>query len=94
MSVWKASEWESELGWHANCVDNLAHDSALWYHPARILNITPAAFVELLINEYKPDKITYNAEKNVLLFSWKSQTQMRKYKNWINAAARKVNYQI
>lgn len=95
MGIWKASEWETVgMGWHANCVDNLAGGSALWYHPARILNITPAAFVELLVKEYKPDNLFYSEEKNLLVFTWKDQAQMRHYKNFINAQARKANYQI
>jgi Uma2 family endonuclease len=93
--IWKATEWETVgMGWHANCTDNLAGGSSLWYHPARILGISPADFVELLVKEYKPDTLIYDEERNVLLFSWKSQAQMRKYKNAMNAAARKVNYQI
>lgn len=93
--IWKATEWETiGMGWHANCVDNLAGGSSLWYHPARILGISPAEFIEWIIKNYKPDYINYSEDANLLIFTWKSQAQMRKYKNYINAQARKVNYQI
>ena len=93
--IYRMNEWYSPAGyWYCNCVDDLAGSAGLWYTPARILGISPAAFVKLLVDNYKPDKITYNAEKNVLIYAWKSQSQMRKFKNAINAAARKVNYQI
>lgn len=42
-----------------------------------------------LVEKYEVDKIYYFADKNVLGFSWKSQSKMRTYKNAINAAARK-----
>ena len=93
--IWKASEWQGGAGdWYCNCVDNLGAGSGLWYIPARILGITPAAFIELLITEYKPDYIFGDKEKCLFFFSWKSQSQMRKYKNMINAEARKKNFQI
>ena len=93
--IWKAEEWQNaDEYWHCNCTSNLAQGSAIWYHPARILGITPAAFIELLITKYKPDRFYYNKESCFCSWAWKSQTQMRKYKNWINAEARKKNYQI
>lgn len=93
--LYKMSEWESDgSGWHCGCLDNLAKDSNLWYLPARILNITPAAFVELLATKYQPDYFYYNPETGFLSYSWSSQTRMRSFKNWINAEARKVNFQI
>ena len=95
MAVWKASEWESPVsGWHCNCVDNLVGSSAAWWHPARILGISPAQFLMILIERYKPDYFSYSEETGFCCWSWKSQVQMRAYKNWINAEARKVNYQI
>ena len=93
--LWKATEWQSETGyWHCNCVDNLAGGSSNWYLPARILGISPADFLKMLINDFKPDDIFVDKEKCLVFFSWKSQTQMRKYKNWINKKARDVNFQI
>ena len=94
MAIWKATEWETTSGWHCNCVDDLAKSSAAWWRPARILKISPAQFLEILLTKYKPDNFSYNKETGFCCWSWKSQTQMRLYKNWINAEARKANYQI
>lgn len=92
--LYHQSEWESISGWHCNCVDNLGKDSAAWWHPARILGVSPAQFIAILIERFKPDTFNYDAKTCFCSWSWKSQTAMRKYKNWINAEARKVNYQI
>ena len=92
--LYKLSEWESESGWHAGCVDNLASNSNAWWLPARILNISPAAFVEWVIKEYQPDDVYFSEEKCLFFFSWKSQEKERKYKNYINKKARERNFQI
>lgn len=95
MAVWKASEWQSDSGlWHCNDVSKLASGSSNWWHQARIWQLSPADFINFLIKEYKPDKIYYSLDKNILCFSWKSQVSMRTYKNKLNAQARKINYQI
>lgn len=89
------SEWQSPSGkWHCNCVEKLADNSGAWYLPARILGMTPADFIEYLINNFHPDHFIYDKEKCFCLWSWTKQSDMRKYKNFINAAARKVNFQI
>lgn len=93
--LYQVKEWQSPSGyWKCNCVDDLGKNSALWYHPARILKLSPADFIRLLLKDFKPDCFYFN-EKNCLCFwSWKSQESMRKYKNWINKKAREANYQI
>lgn len=95
MAVYKASEWQgsSEL-WYCNDVSNLADNSGHWIHQARIWQLSPAAFIQFLIDNYKPDKISYSLDKNILIFGWKSQIKLRKYKNDLNRQARKVNYII
>ena len=51
-------------------------------------------FIELLITKYKPDNFHYNKDTGFCCWSWKSQVAMRKFKNDINAAARKTNFQV
>lgn len=92
--LWVAKEWSSPSGrWHCNCTEKLSADSAAWFIPARILGWEPADYVEYVIKTFNPI-VHYSKEKCLVFFSWEDQIQMRKYKNWINAAARKVNYQI
>ena len=92
--LYVAKEWESESGWHCACTDDLAHNSAAWYMPARVLGISPAEFLILLLNEYKPDDFYFNSEKCFCCWTWKSQAAERKYKNMLNSVARKKNFQI
>lgn len=93
--VWQASEWQSLSGrWYCNCIDKLGAGSGTWYLPARILGLTPAEFINFLFKNFKPDYFSYNEEKCFCSWSWKSQTAMRAYKNYINKEARKVNFQI
>ena len=93
--LYTMKEWESPSGkWYCNCVDDLAGTAGLWYTPARILDLTPAAYIKFVVEHFKPDDIHYNEEKCLVFFSWKSQTSMRKFKNYINKKAREKNYQI
>lgn len=92
--LYKMEEWESPSGWHAGCTQKLGQDSNVWYLPARILGISPAEYMKLVLAKYKPDKLYFNREKCLFFFSWTDQAAMRRYKNDINAAARRVNFQI
>lgn len=92
--LYKMTEWQSPTGkWHCNCVDNLATNGGHWTHPARILGMPLAEYVEWVITNYHPI-VWHNEDCSLVFFSWEKQSDMRKYKNYINAAARKVNYQI
>lgn len=93
--IYKMSEWQSPTGeWYCNDTEDLGHNSGAWWHPARILGIPCEEFVKLLVEQYKVTKISYNEQADVLIYSWTSQAAMRKYKNAINAAARKVGYKV
>lgn len=92
--ILKYSEWESESGWHCNDLEDLAHGSAKWWLPARMMNLTPAAYLEWVIKNYKPDTIKYSDDCSLVYWSWKSQVAMRKFKNDMNAMARKSGYMI
>ena len=93
--LYKMTEWSSPSGfWHCNCIDDLGHNSGVWYLPARILDLSPAAYIEYVIKNFKPDDIYANKEKCFISFSWKKQEDMRKFKNYINKKAREKNFQI
>lgn len=91
----KYTEWDDGFGnWHCNDVSDLCSVRALWWTPARMLNISPAEYVQLLIDKFHPDKIKYFEDTNVLVYSWRKQADMRIFKNWLNAQARKYNYVV
>ena len=92
--LYKVTEWETLSGWHCACVDNLKEDSGAWYMPARVLGITPAQFIELVINEYGADRVSFSKDTCYFHYSWSSQTKMRKFKNMLNKVAREKNFQI
>jgi hypothetical protein len=93
--IYKAEEWQDEVGnWHCGDTSHLARNSNAWYHGARILGIPPADFLKKIIKEFKPNNVYYSSDFSFVGWSWKSQSQMRKYKNWINAAARAAKYEV
>lgn len=92
--LYKATEWEAMSGWKCGCVDNLKEDSGAWYMPARVLGITPAQFIELVINEYGADRVSFNKDACFFHYAWSSQEKMRKFKNYLNKVAREKNFQI
>lgn len=93
MALFRMEEWQSPTGyWYCEHVASFSKTVQLWVCPARILGMPADEYVKWMIETYKPDKIHWNGE--LFTFSWKSQAQMRKFKNYINAQSRKVNYQI
>ena len=79
----KMSEWKVGGKWHVADVNDLAHDSAGWWHPARMLGLSLEDFVLLLINEYHATiKGWYpesNNGKSLLLFSWDNYSAAHRY---------------
>lgn len=89
------TEWEGANGyWHCNDIEELGKGSGYWWFPARMLNMSPADYLKWVIDNFHPDKITHSEDCSFVGFGWKSQTQMRKYKNKINALARQHNFII
>lgn len=94
--LYKASEWQSGSGkWHCIDTSDLVGGSAMWWLPCRILDLSPADFVKMLIEKYNAN-ITWMEEKNLLLWDWDADKQldMRKFKNMLNAVARKKQFMI
>lgn len=89
----KYTEWQGANGmWYCNDTSDLLSVCSLWWAPARMLNLSPANYVEWLVKEFKPDLVRYDQERDVLVYGWRSQTAMRVFKNKINALARKYQF--
>ena len=87
--------WDDGFGnYHVNDCTDLSSIRGLWWVPARMLGISPAEYVELLITRFKVDKIKYIQEADVLIYSWNSLQRARDFKNWLNQEARKRNFVI
>lgn len=95
MHTFKMTEWQTASGyWCCNDVEDLGKGSGYWWHPARMMEITPAAYVEWVIKNFKPDRVSHSDDCSFVGFSWKDQDKMRKYKNHINRIARQKNYKV
>ena len=96
MHLLKYEEWQDTISglWHCNDVSDLGHGSGYWWHPARMLKISPATYVKWVIDNFHPDKVFHSDDCSVVYWEWKNQNDMRKYKNHINKIARQENYMI
>ena len=94
LSLLKFVEWQSSGTdeWHCNDTSDLASVRGLWWVPARLLGITPVEYVKWLIENYKPDHISFN--NDVLLFSWdkNNYATMHKFVLYINSESRKRKF--
>ena len=95
-SLLKFVEWQSSGSeeWHCNDTSDLASIRGLWWVPARLLGMTPANYVKWLIENYKPDHISFN--NDVLLFSWDKSNYaiMHKFVLYINKVSRDKKFLI
>ena len=94
MHLYKQTEWESNGYWHCNDVEDLGHGSGYWWLPARMLEMTPAEYLKWVIDNFHPDDVTHSQDCSYVGCRWKSQQDMRKFKNHINALARTHNFMI
>lgn len=92
--IYKMAEWQDTVSgtWHCNDVSH-GYKYAVWWVVPRLLDITPAKYIELLIKSYNAE-VDYSVEKNVLLIQWQKQADMRRFKNTINRIAREKNFYI
>lgn len=90
--LYRASEWEICGRWHVNDVEELATDASKWWTPMRMLGMTPTEYVFMLRDTFHANHFSYTADSDVLIFSFDTQAEARKFKNWLNAQARKRNY--
>ena len=92
--LYRMTEWESPLGWHCGDVEDLGHGSNYWWLPAKMMGLTPAQYLKYVIDNYKPDSIRHSENFSYVGWSWKDQSAMRKFKNSMNALARKKNFMV
>ena len=91
----KYTEWQGANGnWYCNDVSDLSSVRSLWWAPARMLNLSSADYVKWLVENFHPDQVLYNQERDVLIYSWKKIADMRVFKNKINALARQYKFII
>ena len=97
--IFKATEWKSACGrWHVADTSDLAHDSAAWWIPARMLNLALEDYVTLLIEKYHAQIDGWYPESNngksLLTFSWDNYSYAHQYLLDMNRIARNKNWTI
>lgn len=98
MRPYKASEWVIGNKWYVADTSDLANDSAAWWIPARLLNLSLEEYVLMLKETYNAniDKFYPNANngKSLLIFSWSNYNDAHKYLLYINRVARNQKWTI
>lgn len=89
-------ELKDASGWSIYSPKDIGKLGNQWWAPARALNLAPADYIEMIIRDFKPDFIKFfdSSPNGLLLFSWKSQVNMRKFKNWLNKRLREVKFYV
>ena len=88
-------EWQGISGdWYCNDTSDLSHGSGYWWLPARMMKLSPAQYIQWVIDNFHPDTISHSEDCSYVGFSWKNQNEMRRYKNKINALARQEKFMI
>lgn len=95
MHLYKMTEWQDGNNrWVVNDVEEVAEAPGYWWYPARLLDITPAEYIELLYTKYHATHIAFTRNQNVLMFSFDKLADARKFKNDINRIARAKQFYI
>lgn len=91
MAVFKLNEWAG-AGGRYHC----AQLGTQWWAIARVLGISPAELINVLVKDYKARIDYYSEEKDLLLFSWaeKDYSIFHKFTLWVNRVARNKGIQV
>ena len=93
--LYRLEEWQGASGvWYCEHTSSFPANVEKWVIPARVLNMSVDDFLRMLINDFKPDVITVKKDGSFVSWGWSKQSEMRKFKNWMNAKSRAINFQI
>jgi len=91
--IYKETECLMGDYYYSFSTQNLGKKYQQWVVPCRILGVTPAEYARILKEDYNA-LIRYYPEKGLLSRCWESQSDMRRWKNYINKKARERNFHI
>lgn len=94
--LYHLDEWQSTGTkiWYCEHTSSYPQGVQKWVIPARVLNMSVDDFLRMLIKDFKPDVITVKKDGSFVSWGWSKQSEMRKFKNFMNSEARKKNFQI
>lgn len=93
-TLYRCEEWSAYGRYYCEHTGKHNWSTDLWVVPARILGMSADEFLRFLIKEFKPDHIFGRPDGSFVGWCWYTQAGMRKYKNFINAEARKKNFLV
>lgn len=86
--IYKAVEWQSTGSERWHCTDpDLIGRGDQWLIPARILNMPIVDFLVYVKDNFNAD-LHIREDGGFAYWDWTKQSDMRKYKNFINAKSR------
>lgn len=94
--LYQLSEFKCANGWTCFCPDLLKLPHGAWHYPALVLDTSVKDYVYKLYKDYNAKIIPFfkNGKFEWLAVFWDNQSDMRRFKNAVNAAARKKNFTI
>ena len=93
--LFRMEEWQSPGGmWYCAHTGSFPSDVDLWIIPARLLGLPLDKYIMYIKENYKSAHIHIREDGGFVSISWESLTEMRKFKNWMNAKSRAINFQI
>lgn len=95
--MYKASEWKSASDrWYVADTSNLGNDSAAWWIPARIFDLSLEDYILMLKDKYHATIDGWYPESNngksLLVFSFKEYKDAHQYLLDVNRIARNKNW--
>lgn len=92
--VYKEKEIQMSNVWYSICFDHIGKRYQQWMVPCRILEISPAEYVKLLVEKFNAE-VTYSEKYEPFLSrTWKNQLDAVKWRNYINNLARTKEFHI
>lgn len=91
--LYRMEEWYDQYSDTYHCNDVYVKGGGVWWLVPRMLQMNPAEYIKMLVEVYHAD-LVYFKDKSVLLMSWKNQSEMRKFKNWVNKKAREAQFYV
>ena len=94
MHILKLSIWQGGNRWYAGDIEDLGHGSGSWWYIPQALGVSYEDYIHLLRNTYHADFFPYQADKNVLIFSFKERNDANKFKNFVNKKSRENHFLV
>ena len=87
-------EWQSNGRWLCGDTSSFVNKSNTWWYIPNLLGISSVDYIMLLKDKFHATYIRYKVEYDVLIFSFDTLADCRKFKNYINKIAREKKFYI